>query len=154
MSRPSRKSRFTHRLHGRRLGALRTLAILAALLVASLAGAGGAAAAQLAAPTDLQITPGVGTLGTSWGVTSTSGLAGFRVRWRSLSASNHSWSKSVELGAVARSYAITGLSLGIYEIRVRTMIGKTRRTGAGHQDPRQAARSPHLGRRDDDHRRR
>jgi hypothetical protein len=94
-----------------------------------LAGAGAASAARRAAPAELQITPGIGVLSTSWGVTTSTGLAGFRVRSRPLTVPASPWGRAVELAASARSYDIPGLSVGIYEVRVRALITTTRRRG-------------------------
>ncbi|HMH48411.1 MAG TPA: right-handed parallel beta-helix repeat-containing protein [Solirubrobacteraceae bacterium] len=106
--------------------ALAGFSVLAAVF---LAGAGAASAARRAAPAELQITPGVGVLSTSWGVTTSTGLAGFRVRSRPLTVPASPWGRAVELAASARSYDIVGLSVGIYEVRVRALIATRRKHG-------------------------
>lgn len=98
-----------------------------------LGAVGVASAGQRATPTDLQIDPGVGSLSTSWNVTNTSGLAGFRVRWRPLTTPSSPWVKTVELSSKARSYAITGLSAAVYQVRVRSIVTTTRRSASGHR---------------------
>ena len=111
---------------------LRALAV-GVIAVLCLGGVGAASAGQRATPTHLQIEPGVASLSTSWSVTSASNLAGFRVRWRPLRTPSSPWSKIVELGAKARSYAITGLSAAVYQVRVRSLLATTRRSASGHK---------------------
>jgi hypothetical protein len=88
------------------------------------------ASADLAAPTNLRITPGVGSLELRWGVSSTEGLAEFRVRWRPVSAVALPWSPAVVLGAARRRYIIPGLSFKPYEVIVRSFIAGGRIGGA------------------------
>jgi hypothetical protein len=109
-----------------------TAAAVAALLAAALlAAVSVASAAPRPAPNNLRIIPGVGSLSASWGVTSTSGLAGFKVRWRPKAAPKRPWSQPIELSASARSYAIAGLRFATYEVRVRALFGAARRNGSG-----------------------
>src|SRR5437899_11165152 len=70
--------------------------VLAAVLLAC---PGAASAAQRAAPADLQITPGIGVLSTSWGVTTSKGMVGCRVRLRPLTAPESRWVRALELAA-------------------------------------------------------
>jgi hypothetical protein len=96
------------------------IAMLAALAIAGLGVA--PASAQQLTPINLRITPGLESLSLRWGVTSTEGLAGFRVRWRPLAALALPWSAPVELGARARRHTITGLSIQPYEVRVAAIL--------------------------------
>jgi flagellar motor protein MotB len=98
-----------------------------------LAVVGAASAAQRPAANELQLEPAVGSLTGSWGVSSTTGLKGFRVRWRPLTTPSSGWGKPVDLPAKARSYAITGLQPATYEVRVRSIVGATSRAGSGHK---------------------
>lgn len=94
-------------------------AVLAALGSLAVAASGSSLAASGSPePTELRLTPGVESLSASWGVSSTSGLTGFRVRWRTPTAV---WSTPVELPASARSYKILSLSAQPYEVRVRAV---------------------------------
>jgi hypothetical protein len=98
------------------------IATLAALAL-SVAGVGAApASAQWIAPTNLRVTPGVESLTLRWGVTSTEGLARFRVRWRPVAPLPLPWSSPVELRAGARRYTITGLGIRPYEVKVRAVM--------------------------------
>ncbi|HEX3432924.1 MAG TPA: hypothetical protein VHT25_02565 [Solirubrobacteraceae bacterium] len=108
-------------------------ALLGLLLAACFGVVAVAFAAQKPAASDLQIEPGVGSLSTAWSATSTSGLKGFRVRWRPLTTPSSRWGPPVDLPAKARSYTIDGLDAAVYEVRVRTLIGTTRRVSAGHK---------------------
>ncbi len=101
----------------RKVGA--ALALLAALASLSVVLSGASlAAAGAPEPTELRLTPGVESLSVKWGVSSTSELTAFRVRWRTLSGT---WSTPVELPAGARSYKILSLALQPYEVRVRAV---------------------------------
>jgi hypothetical protein len=103
------------------------------LAVLSLGAVAAASTGERAAPTELQIEPGVGSLSSSWDVSGTSGLAGFRVRWRPMTTPSSAWGKPVDLGARARSYAITGLSVAAYEVNVRAIVVMTRRSNRGRR---------------------
>jgi hypothetical protein len=98
------------------------VATLAALLVAWVGVA--PASAQLPGPTNLRITPGLESLSLRWGVTSTEGLGGFRVRWRPVSPLPLPWSAPVERPAWARRYTIDGLSIQPYEVKVRSILNE------------------------------
>jgi hypothetical protein len=94
-----------------------------AAVVLSLACAGGASASERPSPRNLRAISGVESLAIRWGVTSTKGLAGFRVRWRPAGAAGSaSWSGSVERPAGARGYGIRGLGAMPYEVRVRALL--------------------------------
>ncbi|MHB8234488.1 MAG: hypothetical protein ACYDHT_07530, partial [Solirubrobacteraceae bacterium] len=90
-------------------------------------------ASQRPSASDLQIEPGVGSLSTAWGATGTSGLKGFRVRWRPLTTPSTPWGAPVDLPAKDHSYTINGLDAAVYEVRVRTLIGTTKRDSSGHK---------------------
>ena len=95
-----------------------------ALFVALFLGvAATASAGQRPAADELQLEPAVGSLTSSWGVTSTVGLKGFRVRWRALTTPTGGWGKSVDLSSRARSYTIAGLQPATYEVLVRSIVG-------------------------------
>jgi hypothetical protein len=88
------------------------------MLVALAAGALlPAAAGARVAPTELTLAHGANSLRASWGVSSKTGLTGFRVRWRKADATT--WSRPVELPAWARTYLIKGLAPVPYQVRVR-----------------------------------
>jgi hypothetical protein len=96
------------------------IATLAALLVA---GAGVVpASAEALTPTNLRISPGLGSLALRWGVTSTQELSGFRVRWRPVSPIGATWGPAVERPPGARGYTINGLSIQPYEVMVRAIM--------------------------------
>lgn len=73
-------------------------------------------------PIGLKIVPAISSLKASWGVSSTEGLEGFRVRWRSIAQPGLPWSAPVALSAGARHYTITGLSVQPYEVMVRAIL--------------------------------
>src|SRR5205085_3582824 len=109
-----------------------------AIVVAMVAGVGASpAAAELPAPTDLRIAPHIESLVLRWGVASTEGLAGFRVRWRPVSLVALPWSPAVTLPATRRLYTITGLAIVPYEVTVRsfTTSGKIAGTVKGVRTP-------------------
>jgi hypothetical protein len=83
-----------------------------------------AADASRPSPTNLQLTPGRGTIRSSWSVSSRSGLTGFRIRWRAERSPAQPWGAPIELGATARAYLIRGLSPEAYEVSVRALAGK------------------------------
>ncbi len=78
--------------------------------------------AVIAAPSALKITAATNALKLAWAVNTTTGLEGFRVRWRGLGEPGLPWSAPVELPAGARRYTITGLSVQPYEVRVRANL--------------------------------
>jgi hypothetical protein len=100
-------------------GKAAAVAMLAALALAAIAAT--PASARQPATARLHITPGVESLSASWRVTTTTGLTGFRVRWRPESEPELPWSAPVELGPGRRSYKVTGLSVERYEVRVRAL---------------------------------
>jgi hypothetical protein len=91
---------------------------IVALLVLVSALAPSAAQAQREGPTNLQLTPGAGTIATSWGVSSTKELIGFRVRWKKVDGGDNG---RVELPRSARSYTIGHLRHIRYEVIVRAL---------------------------------
>lgn len=120
-----------------RSGAIRRAAIVAALVAVALVGTISAASgAARPAPSNLHITPGIGSLSPSWGVTSTSGLAGFKIRWRQKTTPKHAWGRAIELSASTRAYTIKGLAFGTYEIRVRALFSATRRNVSAGKTPK------------------
>ena len=136
MKTPSRKNVCTpRRLTGTRQRSGCRAAAVALLVALSLGTVGVASAGQRPAASDLQFEPGVGSLTTAWDASSTSGLAGFRIRWRPLTTPSSPWGKSVELPAKTRSYTITGLDAAVYEVRVRAIVVASRRNGARHRKP-------------------
>ncbi len=92
------------------------LAIGLLAFVAALAPS--AAEAQREGPTNLQLTPGTGTIAASWGVSSTARLVGFRVRWKKFNGGDNG---RVELPRSARSYTIGNLRHIRYEVIVRAL---------------------------------
>ncbi len=136
MMRPPGKTRSVQARPGRGARQLRRrFAIAVALVALGVVGVAVASAAQRspsrAAPNDLLLSPGLNSLTASWGVTNTSSLAGFRVRWRALTTPKRPWGKPVDVGPSARSYSIGGLSAGAYEVRVRSLIAAVRRNASG-----------------------
>ena len=108
----------------------RTLGALgAALVILASSFAANAGAAQRTAPTNLRLTPGAATLTASWGVTSTKGLTGFRLRWRAAPAGAAAgrWSPPMEVSAATRQLAIHGLSHQPYEVKLHAELS----SGAG-----------------------
>jgi hypothetical protein len=91
---------------------------LVALMLGALAFVPTASEAQGPTPIDLQLTPNTGTIGVSWGMSSTSGVTGISVRWHRESAGGGGG--RAELPRGARSYTISGLPAGTYLVRVRT----------------------------------
>lgn len=103
---------------GRR--ARRALATSAALVLVALSPA--ISQAQLPAPVDLQLTPGVATIATLWSVSSAE-PSGFSVRWKKVGGGGGG---HVNLPGSARSYTIEGLRSVPYEVRVRASYGGRR----------------------------
>jgi hypothetical protein len=90
---------------------------LSALAIGALALVPTASQAQSPTPIDLQLTANASTVAVSWGVSSTSGLSGFRVHWSRQGGGGGGG--RVELNRSARSYSISGLRAGTYLVRVR-----------------------------------
>ncbi len=136
MKTPSRRNVLRPRTRsdeGRRRA--RWAGLLGLLLAACLGVVAVAFAGQRPAASDLQIEPGVGSLSTAWSATSTSGLKGFRVRWRLMTRPSSRWGKAVDLPAKSRGYTINGLDAAVYEVIVRSIVGTTRRNGADQKKP-------------------
>jgi hypothetical protein len=91
--------------------------VLSALAIGALAFVPTASQAQSPTPIDLLLTPNASTVNASWGVSSTTGLTGFRVHWRRQGGGGGGG--RVELDRSARSYSISGLRSGTYLVRVR-----------------------------------
>jgi hypothetical protein len=94
--------------------------MLGAIAVAVACIGAGAANAQGPTPINLRLSPGPGSISAAWGVSSISGLQGFRVRWRPANTEAR-WSAAVELGPRRRSYVIEGLKRRAYQVRVRAL---------------------------------
>ena len=103
------------------------MAALATLLVA--AAAGPSAQASVPAPTELRALPREEALLARWRVTSSEGLAGFRVRYRPVAAVAKPWSAAIERPASARSATIAGLRVRRYEVMVRAVLSGGRAGG-------------------------
>jgi hypothetical protein len=104
--------------------------LLAACVIATgaLAPAAGAETAA-PAPTNVRVIPDTEALKVRWGVSSSEGIVGFRIRWRPASGTSLPWSAPVERGAGARGYKITGLEVRPYEVRVRAILEEERLGG-------------------------
>ena len=98
----------------------RLVAMLGAIAVAATVACIGAGAANALTPINLQLSPGPGSISAAWGVSSTLGLRGFRVRWRR-AYDGALWSAPVQLGARARRYVIEDLKPRAYQVRVRAL---------------------------------
>ena len=101
--------------------------VFAAFLVAF--GVAASASAGQITPTHVRATPGVASLTVNWDVARTTGLEGFRVRWRPVAPKSRPWSASVDLPAVTRRYMITGLSSLTYQVKVRAIYRGHERGG-------------------------
>jgi hypothetical protein len=100
-------------------------------LVALLVGvAAPPASADLLAPTNLRITPGVEALGLRWGVNTAEGLGEFRVRWRPISPVALPWSPVVSVGPGRRGYTIAHLGAQPYEVIVRAVTAEGKIAGS------------------------
>jgi len=118
------------------------LAVLPMLLLAGLAAQ--TSLGSVPAPKELRVLPREEALLVRWRVTSSEGLAGFRVRYRPVAAVTKPWSASIKRPATARSLTIAGLRVRRYEVMVRavlsggraggmaTAIGKPRRGNQSH----------------------
>jgi hypothetical protein len=114
----------------------RSVVAAAAIAAMSLGVVSTASAAKRAAPVNLQIESGIGSLSASWAVTRTRGLAGFSVRWRLLTAPASAWGQPVLLAAKARSYVIAGLGPAAYEVRVFSIVAAPRASRVRHRKKR------------------
>jgi Disaggregatase related len=114
----------------------RSVVAAAAIAAMSLGVVSTASAAKRAAPVNLQIESGLGSLSASWAVTRTRGLAGFSVRWRLLTAPASAWGQPVLLAAKARSYVIAGLGPAAYEVRVFSIVAASRASRVRHRKKR------------------
>jgi len=74
--------------------------------------------AQRPVPVNLQLAPAAGSLSASWGVSSTAGLTGFRIRWKRTGGGG---AARVDVARGVRSYTISKLRHVPYEVRVRTL---------------------------------
>ncbi|HTZ86545.1 MAG TPA: fibronectin type III domain-containing protein [Solirubrobacteraceae bacterium] len=118
-----------------------TLAVAgASLVVFASALAPSAAQAQRDGAINLRLTPGSGTIASSWDVSSTTGLSGFRVRWKKVGGGDNG---RIELPRTARSYTITHLRHVAYEVIVRALY-KEKGGGAasGEATPQQSLEEP------------
>jgi hypothetical protein len=77
-----------------------------------------ASEAQGPTPINLKLTPEEGAIKVTWGVSSTSGLSGFRIRLRE---SGGGGSDRIELPSGTRSYTLTRLRHVSYDVRVRAL---------------------------------
>lgn len=108
---------------------------LLALLAFGLAFAPAGALAQRPTPINLQLKASTNAILATWGVSSTSGLSGFRIRWRrDMAGAAGGWSDPAELSATARSYGISGVKAGEYEVRLRALYKKDRLGGSITRD--------------------
>jgi len=103
------------------------LAVLAMLSIA--AAAGQPAIALTPAPTEMRVLPREEALLVRWGVNSTEGLTGFRVRYRPVAAVAKPWSAAIKRPASARRARIAGLRVKRYEVRVRAVLTEGRLGG-------------------------
>jgi hypothetical protein len=124
MHREGSAARATRRAGGRTIAA----ALLATFALAALAAP--PALAKHPNATGLRIAAGVGSLTPSWGVSTTTSLAGFRLRWRPVSGAKRRWTRPLELGAAVRSFQISPLSFEPYEVRVRALYGRAKKNGS------------------------
>jgi hypothetical protein len=150
---------------GRRNLALGMLMLMAAMSAVLLAATPAAARRhRRAAPPalHLRLTAGQGSITASWEVSSAHAssahaVKGFRIRWRRHNGRRAGrWSRRVELTSSARTYAISPLAKGTYEVLVRASHGRkgagratvaevTVAVGAGEQAPERAG-EPHKER--------
>lgn len=100
---------------------IRHVALVFALALAAPALVPGAAQAQRPGPTNLQLTTSPGSIAASWGVSATTGLTGFRVRWKKVGGGDNG---RVELPAKARSYTIPHLRHVAYVVIVRALYAE------------------------------
>ncbi len=109
-------------------------AALVATLVASVALSLGVVPAMAAsgkgpAPTKLRLVAGQSSIVASWSVASTKGVTGFRIRWGRKHGKSAKMGRRVVLSSGARSYTISSLAKGTYEVRVLAVYAN--RAGRG-----------------------
>ena len=85
-----------------------------------------AASDKRPAPTKLRLVTAHGSIAVSWGVTTTRGLTGFRVRWGRQHATWANLGRRVDLARGARGYTISSLAPGTYEVRVLSVYAGNR----------------------------
>lgn len=76
---------------------------------------------MIATPVGLTVTPVTGGLSLAWGVSTTEGLGGWLVHWRTKAPPFVPWATQ-QLGASARTFLIPSLPVTPYEIVVRALI--------------------------------
>jgi hypothetical protein len=103
------------------------LAVLPMLLLAGLAAQ--TSLGSVPAPEELRVLPREEALLVRWRVTSSEGLAGFRVRYRPVAAVRKPWTASIKRPAGARSLTIAGLRVRRYEVMVRAVLSGGRAGG-------------------------
>jgi hypothetical protein len=103
------------------------LAVLPMLLLAGLAAQ--TSLGSVPAPRELRVLPREEALLVRWRVTSSEGLAGFRVRYRPVAAVTKPWSDAIRRPAGARSLTIAGLRVRRYEVMVRAVLSGGRAGG-------------------------
>src|SRR6478735_2971866 len=103
------------------------LALVATLSLAVTAGQ--PAQARIPVPTEMRVLPRAEALLARWRVTSSEGLAGFRVRYRPVAAVAKPWSAAINRPASARSATIAGLRVRRYELTVRAVLSGRRAGG-------------------------
>ena len=74
--------------------------------------------------THLRLQPGQSSITAWWAMSATRGVTGFRVRWRRHRGRAGKWSKRAQLAPSARSFAISSLPGGTYEVLVRATYGR------------------------------
>jgi hypothetical protein len=117
---------------------------LAATLVALVALSLGVVPATAAsgkgpAPTKLRLVAGQSSIVASWSVASTKGVTGFRIRWGRKHGKSAKMGRRVVLSSGTRSYTISSLAKGTYEVRVLAVYASNR---AGRQSTAEATVSP------------
>jgi hypothetical protein len=146
------RSRRTHarsaqpRLLNLRAALVTAVSLLALGLLWSSAEAG---AARTRLVSSFNVKPQREAISVSWGVSSTKGLKGFNLLWRATPARKSARRSIVTLSARARSYEITGLAPGSYEVRVRALsprgagrIAKASTFALGHGEEPPAEEPP------------
>jgi Fibronectin type III domain len=100
------------------LRALMTMLCAIAITMVAVSTAG----AQGPAPEGLRLTGFANSVQASWSAPPGRAPSGFRVRWRSTTQFAAHWSHVVILPGDARSYTITGLRPGTYEVHMRLLL--------------------------------